>query len=131
MEITYSRVLKQIGEENYRMAVCILFSNKAMSHDIKHLKKLAQKYNASLEMLYPKIDAMMISKCYKALPSNFTKKVTATMLSVIVGIKEGLQELRRICFPKLHRVSRWKDQLEIERRREKANEHHRRTTSKG
>ena len=73
--IITNRMQSIIGSDNYRFSLCILFSNKRMTHDYEQLKMMAKKYNVSGEK-HTKIEAMMIAKCNKSMPINLTKKVT-------------------------------------------------------
>lgn len=74
MELSLNRAKSVVGTENYRFSMCLLFANKQMSHSYSKLKKLAKKFNVTVEK-QEKIEAMMLVKCNSTLPVNVTKKV--------------------------------------------------------
>ncbi len=64
-----------MGQENYRMTLCILFSNKQMANDYNTLKALMLEHNITSDK-HPKIQAMMLVKCNKTLPLNLTAEAS-------------------------------------------------------
>lgn len=63
-----------IGEDNYRLSLCLRFTNKRLKNDRKIIAKFYDKYNLTNE-INEKLSAMMVMKCQKELPINLTKKV--------------------------------------------------------
>lgn len=78
----YFRQRETIGEESYRLSLCMRFTNKRLNHDLKLINQLNKKYNLTNE-INEKIIAMMLVKCQNSLPKNMTKKVRYITRSIL------------------------------------------------
>lgn len=93
VDFTFLRTLTVADKKDLRYSTCSMFSKKKLAHDEREIAGIVAKLNLTNTNI-TKLGAMMVVKCLKELPDNFTKKVAFPHIYAYRSLKKQQKTIR-------------------------------------